>query len=371
MIRLFKTIGFCAIVVVLFATQSVSAADFFIDPDISSQYTSNVYLNQPEEWDIAFAPRLNTGLDFADYWTLGYQGRVDIFTRHSDLLSHKHELYVLLNPVWGQEGKDGFFARLSAQTQQNSVDYESVDFLAPALSFGLDMEPTNWFRWSLSQSIAYRWFYNDSTASALDAWTSGSMTFTAQTRTTVSPRLRYGIRYFTGQQRRAAGDTDDQQIEAGAHVSQGLWEQAGLQADYAYRKAFEDSVLVLRNMTSTAFSYIGEDFIFSGHRAELGFKQIFQEGWQFGVALRYETREYGGWKLIDAAGLETDDDRSDQRLSPNAWVEYTWWPQNQNSAISEVRTSLEYLFMRQWSNDVSYDTSLHAVMLNLGMSCLL
>jgi hypothetical protein len=308
-------------------------------------------------------------MNISEDWTLGYQGRVDIFTRHSDLLSHKHELYLLLNPVWGEQGEDGFFARVSAQTQQNSVDYESVDYFSPGLSVGLDMEPTSWFRWSLSQSIAYRWFYNDWKASALDAWTTGSMTFTAQTRTTISPRLRYGIRYYTGQQRQATNDSDDQQFEAAAHLSQGLWDQAGLQADYAYIKAFEQSVLVLRNMTSTAFSYIGEDFLFSGHRAELGFKQIFQEGWRFGLSLRYETRAYSGWSVVDANGTLTGEERFDKRLSPSGWVEYTWWPQD--SAISEVRAALEYLYLRQWSNDAWYDTSLHAVMLNLGLSCLL
>lgn len=348
------------------------ASDVFIDPSLSSRYSSNVYLNQQEEWDVTLTPKLESGLDFADFWTAGYSGQLDYYFRHDDLLSHKHGLYLYTNPTWGIEGENEFFAKLSAQSQLNSSTYSSVDYLIPAINLGVTLEPLIWFRWSLSQILSFRWFYNDQSASSLDSWTNGSATFTAQTRSTFSPRIAFGYRYYTEPRIDVTEDTEDQQIETGLHFSQGLWERAGLQADYAYLRAFDDSVLVLRNMSNMEFSYIGDAFLFSGHSAEIALKQIVKSNWRFGCGLRYQTKSYSGWIVIDETGRTTGQDRQDKQLSPNLWVEVVFWPQQSASrAEPEFKASIDYMYLRQWSNDAWYDTSLHMVLLNLDLSWLL
>jgi len=361
----------------IFTASSASAADFFIDPKIGSFATSNVYLNEEKQWDIALVPQLDTGIDFSDFWTAGYGGRVDLFTRHADLNSHNHEVYLFANPAWGDEGQNDFFAKLSGFTQQNSDDYSDLNYFKPQLELKFDMEPEYFFRWALSQSVSYRWFYEDEAVTSLDAWTFASTTFTAQTRTTLAPRVGFGVRYYTGQASQGSRDRSDQQIEAGIHISQSLWERGGLQADYAYLYAFDNSFLIERNFnnalsTSAEFGYIGDDFLFTGHSAYLGFKQLFRGGLRLGFGLRFETKTYGGWKPEEDDGTQAEDDRQDQRLSPDCWLEYVYWPdENDSKAVPEFKTSIGYSYLRQWSNYGSYDTDQHVVRIDLGLAWLL
>jgi hypothetical protein len=341
------------------------AADFYSDVEIGSFYTSNVYLNSLEEWDLAIAPKLGIGLDFQDYWSIGYHGGLDAFVKHRDLFFHKHELYFVANPTWGVEDENEMAARLSLKTQRNTETYSSINFVEPALDFLLAMEPVQWFRWSISQTFFYRLFYNDVASDSFDSWTSGSMTFTAPSRTTVSPRLAFGARFYPRQDTSVTDDTSDQQIEAGLHLSQGLWESGGLQADWAYLHSIGASGLIQQKLTDVEFSYIGEEFLFSGHQAELGFKQIFENGWSFGFGAKYEFRTYGGWWVLDENGDPTDVERQDQRLEPAGWLEYSWLPgEHASSAAPSFKTSLEYSYLRQWSNDEWYDTDRNLVELS-------
>lgn len=362
-----------AFLLLILIARTASAADFFVEPNIDSFATNNVYLNADEEqWDVAFRPRLDTGIDFGDYWTAGYGGQADLYTKHADLNMHKHEVFLFANPAWGDEGQHEFFAKLSGFTQQNSSEYTNINYLRPLLELRLEMEPEYFFRWALSQSVAYRWFYEDETTTSVDAWTFASTTFTAETQTTVSPRIGFGVRYYTDQAQQGSRDTSDQQIEAGIHLSQSLWERGGLQVDYAYLHAFEDSSLIVRKFNTAEFSYIGEDFLYTGHTAYLGMKQLFQNGFRFGIGLRFEMKTYGGWTVIAADETQTQNDRQDKRLSPDCWLEYDYWPDDNDPAtVPEFKASIGYSYLRQWSNDDFYDTDQHIVRINLGLAWLL
>ena len=347
----------------------VGSAELFAEIEASSRYTSNVYLTRQEEWDLTVAPSAGLGVDFADFWTLGYTGFLEAYTRHRDLLYHKHELYLLLNPAWGEEGENEALVDLSVETQRNTDTYASINYVRPKLDLMVEMEPVLWFRWSLSEEVSYRWFYDDVASDSVDSWTTGSITFTVPSRTTISPRVAYGHRYYTRQDRSQTTDTMDRQIEAGVHLSQGLWESAGLQAGYVYVHAIGQSGLVLRKLTSTQFSYIGEEFLFTGHRAYLGFKQVFDVGLSFWLGADYEFREYEGWSVIDSDGNPTGEQRQDNRIGPGAWIEYGWWPDDEaSSATPEVRVTLQYSYLRQLSNDWFYDTDQHVVGLSLNLA---
>jgi hypothetical protein len=364
-----------ALLPLILIARTASAADFFIDPDVSSFATSNVYLNQEEQWDVELVPRLDTGIEFADFWAAGYGGQVDLYTRHADLNSHSHEVYVFADPAWGDESQNEFFAKLSGFTRQNSDSYSDINYLSPQFELKLEMEPEHFFRWALSQSVSYRWFYEDAAITSLDFWTFASTTFTAQTRTTLSPRVGFGFRYYTDHASQGSRDRSDQQIEAGIHVSQSLWQRGGLQADYAYLHAFEDSSLIVYKYDTAEFSYIGEDFLFTGHTAYVGLKQLFNSGFRFGLGLRFDTRTYGGWKAmkeVDNNETQMEYDRQDKRLSPDCWLEYVYWPdENDSKTVPEFKTAIAYSYLRQWSNDDWYDTDEHVVRVNLGLAWLL
>lgn len=361
-----------AVAALLLWTPTAAAQELFIEPEIESRSSSNVYLTRQAEWDVAIMPRLNGGLSFARHWTAGFSNRLSVFPRHSDLMFHRHELYLFANPTWGAGGKNELLVRLSAQTQRNAEEYSSINHLKPILSARLVREETDWWRWELSQDLSLAWFYDDQTRDTLDAWVRGSFTLTAQTRTTVSPRVGYGFRYYTHQDQAVVDDSHDQQVEVGVHLSQGLADRVGLQLDYAYLDAVGPSGLVLQQLSTTEVGYIGEEFLFSGHRAGLIYKQVFGGGWTVGAGLLFETRDWAGWMVVDSAGAATGEERRDRRISPNTWVEYTWWPREGASrAVPEGKLSFEYAYLRQWSNDPWYDTSQHVTMLNLALSWLM
>ena len=258
---------------------SAHAVDFFADLGLDSFYTSNAYLDRQQEWDVGFVPSVGLGVDFADYWGAGYMGQLGVFTQHSELLYHSHELYLLANPAWGEEQENEFFAQLSVSTQRNDEAYSYINYIRPTLDLRTALEPKDWARLIFSQSLSYRWFYGDVASDSVDLWTDVSVTFTAPTRTTLTPRASYGFRYYPRQDLSVTDTTMDHQFVFGMHLSQGLWERAGLQADYAYRYLLGESGLISRQLDTIEISYVGEEFLFGGHRAELGFKQLFEGGW--------------------------------------------------------------------------------------------
>lgn len=354
---------------ILSVSTRVQAAEWAVNTSVGMPYTSNVFLNRDKTWDLAITPRLDFNLDFADFWSFGYEGGAAIYTQNTNLLAHDHQLYLLVNPAWGKENQNEWFARLSLGTDRFLDDYSSINNLKPALDLGLTHEPAAWFRWSLAEYLSYHWFYDNKGADYLDAWSRVSAQFTFQSRTTLAPRFAYGYRFYTRGAKKRQGDRSDQQLEAGLHMSQGLWENAGLQADYAYLHAFDASGLIKRNFSSTSFNYLDTAFLWSGHKASLGLKQLFAESWTFTLDMRVESRAYKGWEAMSKSGTLTGKDRADLILSPSASLDYAWTPpETASQAVPVVKTGVSYAYLRQFSNDSWYDTDQHTATINLKLS---
>lgn len=346
-----------AVSVALFWFQSAQAAELVAQVDVRTVASSNVFMDKSEEWDLVLRPSAELGVDFARYWSLGYTGELNAYTRHADLLSHFHEIYLFLNPAWGDEGENELVVEASLQTLRNQEDYQELNLLQPAITAKLIMEPRRWLRWKLSATGAYRYFYDDKPSDSVDAWARGEVAFTLPTRTTVSPRAEYGYRRYLHPGR--GSDSQDQQAGVGLHVSQSLSRTAGLQFDYLYLYAFGDSGILSRKLTLDQFTYLGEEFLYSGHRALVGYKQLVGKTSAFWLGLRFEQRDYAGWLAIDSSGRLTQENRSDRRLAPRVAFEYNWWPKNKSCCVPDVKISLEYRFLRQWSNHDWYDTTAH------------
>ncbi len=339
------------------ASYPVEAADMVARLDVRTLASSNVFLDKSSEWDLVLRPSAELGVDFARYWSLGYTGELNAYTRHSDLLSHWHEAYLFLNPAWGPDGENELEVEASLQTLRNQEAYQDLNLLQPTLAAKLIMEPRGWFRWKLSATGAYRYFYDDKPSDSVDAWARGELNFTLPTRTTLSPRVSYGHRRYLHSGRN--GDSQDRQIGFGLHASQSLSRKSGLQFDYRYLYAIGDSGILSRKLTLDQFTYLGEEFLYSGHRMLVGFKQLVGGSSAFWLGVRFEARDYAGWPAIDSSGRLTGENRSDWRLEPRVAYEYNWWPQNKQCCVPDVRVSLEYRLLRQWSNHDWYDTTAH------------
>ena len=72
-----------------------NAAEFFVNANVDTGFLSNTYLDDSREWDVTIQPSVALELDFKDIWAVGYSGYVDIFSRHSELFHHGHELYLI------------------------------------------------------------------------------------------------------------------------------------------------------------------------------------------------------------------------------------------------------------------------------------
>ena len=264
--------------------------------DVSAVWTSNIFMNSDNEDDFIISPAVSLGADFADFLSAGYDGRLNIYTINTDLINHQHALYFLVNPAWGKWGQNEFMARVTLVTQRYRQSWSRINNFKPVAEAAITLEPVSWFRWSLYQSISYTWLYDDTDMDYLDLYSRMSFQFTMQTRTTVTPRFAYGWRWYA--QPGLAGvvaDRQDHRIEAGIHFSQGLWKNAGLQADYSWNKSFGVAALITRNMAAADFSYLDESFLFSGHQAYLGLKQIAGRDWTIQAGAGFESRAYGGW----------------------------------------------------------------------------
>jgi hypothetical protein len=349
---------------------NANAAEFDISPSIQTFYTSNVFLDRSEEWDVGIQPGLGLGVDFGEVWSFGYTGSVDIFIEHTDLLAGWNQLSLMANPAWGPEDENEFYFQLSAEALNNTSAYSDIDYISPAISLGVILEPTAWFRWKFTNREFFRLFYHDRPADGLDSWTGTEFTFTLPSRTTISPRFIYGMRFYTDPDRTMKNDRFDHQLEPGVHLSQGLWETGGLQADYAYRYVIGSNALFVRNFTQTQFTYLGEDFLFSGHRVSMKFTQVLPKGFKLAAGVEYQTRDYNDWPAVDPDGRETGESRYDQRLTPSFDIEYRWSrPEGQgNSAIPDVKVAVRYSYTREWSNSYYYDTSWHLAALDFSLN---
>lgn len=329
---------------------------------------SNVFADESREWDLALIPQAELGYDFARIWSAGYTGELYAYTQHAELLSHRHELYLFANPAWGEEGENEFVAEVTAETVRNQPEFATLNLIQPTLLLGLEMEPVRWFRWRLSVSLAYRLFYDDSPSDSVDAWGRGGLTFALPGRTTLSPGIGYGFRYYPNQQRAITDDDRDQQIEAGLGIGQGLWDGAGLRLDYAYLYAVGDSGLLARKVTEQQFSYLDHDFLFSGHRASAALKQVIGTATTLEASLSLRERRYAGWIAVNEVGLPMDEDRSDLLLTPSVYLGQAFFvggDEEEGAGGIELGFDLEYGYTRQWSNSDWYDTDAHVGSLTL------
>jgi len=338
--------------------------------DLRSVATSNVFLDKSAEWDLALKPSAELGYDFGRFWSIGYNGQLAAYTRHEDLLSHWHELYLFANPAWGQDGQNEVVVEATLETLRNQETYQTLNMIQPQVLVKLVMEPASWLRWQVAARGVYRWYYDDQQSSSIDAWADARLTFTLPSRTTFTPRLSFGHRRYTGggagkgSGSSGSADLQDQQMEAGIHVSQALWKDAGLRLDYAYLLALDDSGILERKLTDAQFSYLGEAFLCSGHRAMAGLKQMLSESTVAGADLRLIERDFAGWPAVDAQGMLRVENRRDLRLEPRVYLGYAWWPDGKdNTCVPAINVDVAYQYLRQWSNSDWYDTSAHMVSL--------
>jgi hypothetical protein len=346
----------------MFEVANVNAEGFRAEGGANTSFTNNVFLDQSKEWDLVLHTPAEVGLDFANIYSAGYSVELNAYGRHTALLSHLHQLYLLANPAWGAEEEHELTVEFSVETLRNQSEYLSNNLLRPILFARLEMEPKRWLRFSLSSKLLYAWYYDDQPSSSFDFWGYADVSFTLPSRTTLSPRISYGYRYYPKQDLAVTLDTRDQQFELGIHSSQALWETTGLQADYIYIWALGNSGLLLRKITQDQFSYLDQGFLYSGSQAMIGIKQLLGESFTLEFTVRFKEHRFAGWKVLDASGAPTNDDRRDLQLSPALGLSYVWPAEGdeEDAAAFHLRVGLEYSFTKQWSNSDWYDASAHS-----------
>lgn len=332
-------------------------------------FNSNVYMDSSEEWDVIISPSGSLSVEFGDIYATGYNGYLEVYPRHSDLLFHTHELYFLANPAFGENDEHGFIGELSVTTHKNTSQFSALNLVEPTLFLDLSLTQFNWLSWSISETVSYGWFYEDTQSDGLNTWTRAEVRFTAPTRTTIAPRVLYGLRYYPRLQSPISSDPVDQQIEAGLHLSQNLFEGVGLRMDYAYIHGLGDSALVRRNIDEADFLFLGEAFLYTGHQALAGIKFLFENGLGIDAAVTYADKHYNGWPARDMLGNITEDTRYDRALGPESALSFNWSPaEDASPAVPVLDIALSYGFLRNWSNDIWYDTVRHRVSLGLELS---
>lgn len=340
-------------------------AEAVVNARLDSMATSNTFSDASSEWDFVLRPSLGVGAEFADYWAVGYSGELAYFSQHTDLLSHWHEAYLFANPAWGEDGANELTVELRAQYLGNRRRYSAVDVFVPGLLASLVLEPASWLRLKVSAEAAYRLFYNDAPSSSFDAKGELSLTFSLPSRTTLTPSIAAGLRsYTTPIVLPSTGEPDpaDFLLVVGLHASQALWPNAGLQLSGAYLPAVSNNALLLTKLSQEQFSYLGEDFLFSGWRARGVLKQVFGEV-TLEASFLYEVRDFNGWSALGADGRLLDEQRRDTRLTPRASIR--WAREVGERALREVALGLDYSYTRQLSNSALYDTEVHQAMLAL------
>ena len=336
------------------------AAELFATVAETTTFDSNVYSDASEEWDMIIEPSGSLAVDFGDIYSIGYNGLLEVFPRHRDLLFHTHELFFFANPTFGEEDQNEIVTELSVKTHRNDDAYAAVNLVEPMLFLEAGFSPTAWFSWTLSETVSFRWFYDDTEADGIDSWTKGELSFTAPSRTTLKPRLIYGLRYYPQLTGPAASDPLDQQLEVGIRIGQNLVEGAGLRLDYAYVHGFDTSATVVRNIDEAAFQYLGEAFLLTAHLLEAGVKFIFDNGISINTAIAFADKLYNGWPARDEIGDPIGKARHDRELGPAARLTYTYLPrEDASAAVPELEVYVGYDYQRNWSNDTWYDTDRH------------
>jgi hypothetical protein len=359
-------------ILTILPTAGVAAAELVAEVNIQTQANSNIFLDETSEFDWVLRPSAELGLDFGKYYSVGYRGLLSAYTDHKELLAHWHELYFFINPAWGDSSENELVVELSLQTLRNQADYAALNLVQPTALVKLVIEPKTWFRYSLSVRSNLRFFYDDKQSNSVDAWVSGAATFTLPSRTTITPRVAYGYRHYLRSGSPGSSGPDpvddvrDQQLEFGLHMSQALWARAGMQFDYSYLLAVDDSRIITGNITQEQFAFLGQEFLYSGHRAELGLKQLFGKSVTSGIGIGFEKVVYAGWSIIGSSGQLTNVNRADSRYIPRAYLGYTWGAgEDKVACVPDINLSVEYRFVRQVSNSDIYDTSAHIVSLSL------
>ena len=112
--------------------------------------------------------------------------------------------------------------------------------------------------------------------------------------------------------------------------------------------------------TQEQITYLGWDFLSSGHRGMIGFKQLLGEHANTGVNVSFQERRFDGWEAQDAQGLLTGEDRHDYRLVPTAFLNFSWAPgEGASRLVPKFGFNLEYNFVKQWSNHAWFETQAH------------
>jgi len=341
-----------------------SAAEAVVGARLDSLATSNAYFDVTREWDLVLRPSLELGVDFAGYWSAGYNGELNYYSQHADLLSHWHEVYLFANPAWGEQGQHEVALELRGQWLANQSTYSAVDVVLPSAVVKAAVEPVSWLRWRASVEAGYRAHYRDDTSSSLDVKAETSLAFTLPSRTTLTPRVTGGVRRYSTPVPMAGGGTDpaDFLLEVGLDVAQALWKNAGLQLGAALLPHVSNNALVANKVLLEQFNYLGEDFLFSGHRARAAVKQVLG-GLTVEASFLYEQRDFDGWPAIDDQGVLTGEQRHDTRFTPHLQLRYA--TSVGSRALQDLSVEAGYSYTRQISNNALYDTDVHLVALAL------
>jgi hypothetical protein len=244
---------------------------------------------------------------------------------------------------------------VALETLANQDAYGALNFVGPRLTAAATLEPAAWVAWQVALDVRYRAFYDDPESDALDLMPRAEVRFTLPSRTTLSPRAAYGLRYLPrlkGGQGAGRPQRTEQQVDVGVHASQGLWSTGGLQADYAWRHLVSASATLPIRLTEAQFAFLSTDFLASGHRAYLKYKQVLPVALWLLVGAELRTLRFEGWPATDSAGTTLADDREDVRLGPTASL---GWARRFGGA--RVSATLSYGWLRQWSSSYDYDTT--------------
>jgi hypothetical protein len=364
--RPFRRIGWALLAVspLFLQASPATAVEFTAGASVGSAWTDNVFVRRTPEWDLSIDASLELGLEFAGIWSVRYEGEADIFTRQTDLTSHQHRLELRAIPSFGAGDRHEADVSAWVETLRNLDPYAELNFVGGGLAARVLLEPADWVAWQARLEARYRAFYDDPEADAADLLVSTQARFTLPTRTTLTPRFAYGFRYNSGLKATSAGFSkrDDHQVDAGIHLSQALWESAGLQAGYQYRYLFATSAALTRKLTQSQFALLTSDFVWKGHRAYLGFKQLLPKGFFLLARVEYRQVAFPGWPATDSAGADTGEDRRDHRLAPSATLA---WERDLGPVGLEIQAT--YSFLRQWSRSYDYDTRANETMIRIGL----
>jgi len=321
--------------------------------------SDNVFLNRKSSGDIVMRPAAKLAVDFGQMWSAGYSGEVNIYQQRDELLSSWHEVYLFVNPAWGEHRENQLVVESSFGMLKNQREFSPFDYLQGKGSIRLNFSPWRWLSWGVWGTGAYRFFDYDRSSCSIDSWAGGWLSLALGSKTRLAPRAKYGFRHYTQPE---TSISQDQQYELGLQFTQALWPWAGMRLDYAYVSALGNSGMIEHMVTQQQASYLGWDFLFSGHQARLDIKQILGKHVSLGSGLSFSERKYAGWPAYDDLGTALEKNRRDLVLSAAGNLGLVWkFARGQRgSPAHQIGASFEYRYIRQWSNSQWFDTVAHA-----------